>query len=117
MFKGLATYLIEEFNTLIGSNLTPLKDIVELAYKIAHQIIPDRFSLERQLYKLDGIAQTSIYSYTLDFEFYQFLYEILALSVKLSFAGDELVQQDGADSIIFDTSLSTQSDARKVSVF
>ena len=48
----------------------------------------------------EGLKPKSLYSYILDFVSYDFLYELLTLSVKLSFAGDEINGKQDCDKMI-----------------
>ena len=102
MFKGLATWLIEGINELIVLDFIPYEDIIHLSYKISLLVIPDHLSLTVPKYKLEKVQNESIYGYMLDYEYYLFLHEILALSVKLSIIGEKINQADQWDKIIAD---------------
>lgn len=122
--KDFSTYLIEELNSCIGWNLIPLKRMIQLAVKVAVCSIPNSLAineyrneddnpestfhtsksilqqiskseyLERITQGLVGIDPNSIFGFTLDFDSYNFLYEMLVLSVKISFAGDEINEKE-----------------------
>ena len=100
MFKGLATWLIEEINKLICVDLIPLEDLIHLSYKIALLVVPDHLSLTVPKYKLEKVWNQSIYGYMLDYEYFLFLNEILFLSVKLSIIGEKINQKDQCNKII-----------------
>jgi len=128
--KHISTQLIEELNILIGSDLIPLKQMIQFAVKVVILLIPDNLSrdndrdsdvslkvsdwhdhylrqdiakhenLEKIISRLPGIKLTSILSYLPDFEWYDILHEMLVFSVKLSFAGDEINQKEEWERIL-----------------
>lgn len=100
MFKGLATSLIEGTNDLLGSNLAPLSNLIQLTYKVTMLVIPETLNLTKPTYSLERIESLSIYGHMLDYEFYLFLHEILGLSIKLSFAGAEIKQSEECSKIV-----------------
>ena len=66
-----------------------------LEYQISHNSY-----LQTILQGLEGIRLTSVLCYTLDFGSYNALYEMLVLSVKLSFAGDEINEKGECERIL-----------------
>lgn len=122
--KDFSTYLVEELNSCIGLNFIPLKRMIQLAVKVAICSIPHDLamvddmgeyedpeatfntskSMMQQISKSDylerisqgwvGINPNSIFGFTLDFDSYNFLHEMLVLSVKISFAGDEINEEE-----------------------
>lgn len=66
---------------------------------LRQQISKNEF-LNKILQGLEDISPTTTFNYTLDFESYNFLYEMLVLSVKLSFAGDEIKEKEECERII-----------------
>lgn len=57
-------------------------------------------SLKRIFQSFDEMSPKSLYSYMLDFSAYNFLASFLTLSVKLSFAGDEINERDECEKIV-----------------
>jgi hypothetical protein len=124
----MSTFLIEELNILIGWDFISLKSMIQFSVKVAIISIPRDLAMlqgkdenENMQYNvsnslmiqvskseylsnlvsaLEEIPSNSIFSFMLDFDWYNYLHEMLVLSVKLSFAGDEINEKGECERIL-----------------